>query len=50
MIEKVLSEDKLQIERELVLKKENIYIPKNKMLRIEIIYLHLNIPAVGHKE
>jgi len=42
-----LREDKWQIERELVLKEENIYISKNKELRVEIIQFHL--PVVEHK-
>ncbi len=34
---KVLRGNKWQIERELVLKKEKVYIPKNEELRVEII-------------
>jgi len=34
---KVLRGDKWQIGRELVLKKEKVYIPKDKELRVEII-------------
>jgi len=31
-----------------VLKEGKIYIPKDKELRVEIIRLHHNVPAVGH--
>jgi len=34
----------------LVLKKEKVYVLKNKELRVEIIQLHHNIPVVGYKE
>jgi len=34
---KVLQENKWQIKKNLVLKKEKIYIPKNKELKIKII-------------
>ena len=36
-----------QIEGELVLKEEKVYVPKNKELRAE---LHHNVPAAGHRE
>jgi len=36
--------------KKLVLKEENIYILKNKELRVEIIQLHYDIPVVGHGE
>ena len=31
-----------------MLKERNVYVPKNKELRAEIIQLHHNIPIVGH--
>ena len=34
---KILREDKWQIERELVLKKEKVYVLKNEELRVEVI-------------
>jgi len=34
---KVLQGDEWQIERELVLKKEKVYVPKDEDLRVEII-------------
>ena len=39
-----------KIERDLVLKKEKIYVTKNEELRVEIIQLHHNIPVAGHGE
>ena len=45
---KVLQEDKQQIEEDLVLKKEKVYIPKNKMLRVEIIQLYHDILVAGY--
>ena len=47
---KVLREDKCQIERNLVLKKEKVYMPKNKKLRIEIILLYYDILVAKYKE
>ena len=37
---KVLRNDEQQIEDELVLKEEKVYIPKDNKLRLEIIWLH----------
>jgi len=34
---------------ELVLKKIKVYVPKDEELRIEIIWLHHNVLAAGHK-
>jgi len=47
---KVLWGDKWQIERDLVLKKEKIYVPKDKALRVEIIWLHHDVLVVRHGE
>ena len=47
---KMLKRDEQQIEEELVLKEEKVYIPKNKELRMEIIWLHHDVPAVIHRE
>jgi len=33
-----------------VLKKEKIYISKDKKLRVEIIWLYYGIPVAGYKE
>ena len=37
-----------QIEGELVLKEEKVYVPKDEELRTEVIWLHHNVPAAGH--
>jgi len=42
---KVLRGNEWQVEGNLVLKEERIYILKNKELRVEIIWLYYNIPA-----
>ena len=47
---KILQGDKWQIESDLVLKEGKVYVLKDKMLRIEIIQLHHNVPVAGHKE
>jgi len=46
----VLRGEEWQIEGDLGLKEEKVYVPKDKKLRIEIIWLHHNILVVGHKE
>ena len=43
-----LQGEKLKIEGNLVLKKGKIYVSKNKKLRVEIIWLHYDVPAVGY--
>jgi len=45
---KVLRGDEWQIKRNLVLKKERVYVSKNKELRIEIILLHHDISAAEY--
>ena len=45
---KVLQE-KWQIKGDLVLKEGKIYVPKDVELRTEIIWLHYDIPVVGHR-
>jgi len=47
---KVLKNDEWQIEDDLVLKERNIYVPKNKKLRLEIIQLHHDILIAEHRE
>jgi len=37
------------MEGELVLKERKVYIPKDEELRIEIIWLHYNVLAAGHR-
>ena len=45
---KKLRGEEWKIERDLVLKEGKIYIPKDVELRAEIIWLHHDIPTVGH--
>ena len=46
----VLRDDEQQIDKELVLKKEKVYIPKDEELRVEIIWLHLDMLIAGHRK
>ena len=46
---KVLRGDKWQIERDLVLKGGKVYVPKDKKLRVKIIWLYYNILVAGHR-
>ena len=45
---KMLRKDKWQIERDIVLKKEKIYVPKDEALRVEIIWLHHDVLVTEH--
>ena len=45
---KELQESEWQIERKLVLKEGKVYVPKDDELRVEVIWLHHDVPAVGH--
>jgi len=45
---KMLREEEWQIEEELVLKEGRVYVPKDKELRVEIIWLHHDMPIAGH--
>jgi len=45
---KELQGNEWQIEGELVLKEGKVYIPKDEELRTEVIWLHYDVPAVGH--
>ena len=47
---KVLRNDKWQIENELVLREEKVYVLKDEELRLEIIWLHYDISITGHEE
>ena len=47
---RALSGEEWQLEGNLVLKKEKVYILKDKELRVEIIQLHYDILVAGHKE
>jgi len=44
----VLREEEWQIEGDLVLKERKIYVPKNKALRVEIIWFYHDVPIVEH--
>ena len=46
---KILRNEEWQIEDDLVLKEEKIYVLKNDKLRLEIIWLHYNMPIVGYR-
>jgi len=45
-----VKEEEWQIEGDLVLKEGKIYVSKNKVLRVEIIWLHHNVLIAGHGE
>jgi len=45
---KVLRIAEWQIEDELVLKEDKMYVPKDESLRLEIIWLHHNTPIVEY--
>ena len=45
---KVLRGEKWQIEEDLVLKEEKVYMSKNKVLRVEMIQLHHDILVAGY--
>ena len=47
---KILRRDKQQIERDLVLKEEKIYMLKDEELRVEIIWLYHNVLIAEYKE
>jgi len=46
---KVLREDKWQIEGDLVLKEDKVYVLKDEELRVEIIWLHHDVLVAGHR-
>jgi len=45
---KKLREEEWQIEGELVLKEEKMYMLKDKELRVKIIQLHYDVPVAEH--
>ena len=47
---KVLRREEWQIKGNLMLKEEKVYIPKDKELRVEIIWLHHDILVAKHGE
>ena len=46
---KVLQEDEWQIEENLVLKEDKVYMPKNKKLKVEIIQLYHDVLVARHR-
>ena len=46
---KGLRGEEWEIEGDLVLKKEKVYVPKDEGLRVEIIGLHHDVPAAGYR-
>ena len=46
---KILRNNKWQIKYELVLKERKVYIPKDKSLRLKIIWLHHDMPIAEYK-
>jgi len=47
---KVLKGEEWQIKRDLMLKEGKIYVPKDEILRVEIIQLYHDMLVAGHKE
>ena len=47
---KAVRGEEWQMDRDLVLKEEKVYIPKNEKLRVEIIWLHHNRLVARHGE
>ena len=47
---RILRNDEWQIKEELILKKEKVYVPRDEILRVEIIWLHHDIPIAEHGE
>ena len=45
----ILQRNEWQIEEDLVLKEEKVYVSKNEALRTEIIWLYYNVPIAGYK-
>ncbi len=43
-----MREEEWEIERDLVLKKGKMYVPKDKELRMEIVWLHHNMPVAEY--
>ena len=45
---KVVRGEEWQLEGDLILKKGNVYVSKDKELRVEIIWLHHDVPVARH--
>jgi len=46
---KVLRGDEWHVEGDLILNKRKVYVPKNKELKVEIIWLYYDVLVVGHR-
>jgi len=46
---KMLRNEEWQVEKGLVLKEGRVYVLKNEKLRVEIIWLHHDMPIAGHR-
>jgi len=46
---RVLRGKEWQLEGDLVLKEGKVYVPKDDKLRVEIIWLHHDVPVAGHR-
>ena len=46
---KVLREEEWQIKEDLMLKEEKMYVPKDEVLRVEIIWLHYDTSVTRYK-
>ena len=46
---KVVRREEWQLEEDLVLKEEKVYVPKGKELRVEIIWLHYDMLIAGYR-
>ena len=47
---KKLQGNEWKVEGDLVLKEGKIYVPKDEELRAEVVWLHYDVPTVGHGE
>ena len=47
---KALRGDEQEIDNKVVFREGNIYVLKDEVLRIEVIWLHHDIPVAGHGE
>ena len=45
---KELRGEEWKLEGDLVLKEEKVYVPKDEELRAKVIWLHHDVPDVGH--
>ena len=46
---KILRDEEWQVEKGFVLKEERVHVPKDKKLRVEIIWLYHDMPIAGHE-